>query len=126
MRSVVSFPQFCASQPAALCRYNSGGGNKSYSFTLWNRIRSNPLMLEWSALGYWLTMCFILRAINRWRACHHLEKLAELGFKIRRQQRSLADCLPIPLHRVSRQLGEIELRTIFAGCAGFSGSLAST
>ncbi|MCX7166532.1 MAG: hypothetical protein NTV11_09680 [Rhodocyclales bacterium] len=71
-------------------------------------------MLEWSALGYWLTMRFIPGAINRWRACHHLEKLAELGFKILIQQCSLADRLPIPLHRVSAafcRLREIELRT---------------
>lgn len=71
-------------------------------------------MLGWSDLGYWLTMRFIPGAINRWRACHHLEKLDELGFKILIQQRSLADRLPIPLQCVSatfRQLGEIELRT---------------
>jgi hypothetical protein len=71
-------------------------------------------MLEWSRLGYWLTMRFIPGAINRWRACHHLEKLSALDFKILIQKRSLADCLPIPLHRVSaafRRLREIELRT---------------
>lgn len=71
-------------------------------------------MLEWSGLGYWLTMRFIPGAINRWRACHHLEKLSALGFNILTQKRSLVDCLPIPLHRISaefRRLGEIELRT---------------
>jgi hypothetical protein len=71
-------------------------------------------MLEWSRLGYWLTMRFIPGAINRWRACHHLEKLSALDFKILIQKRSLADCLPIQSYCLSaafRRLDEIELRT---------------
>jgi hypothetical protein len=71
-------------------------------------------MLEWSELGYWLTMRFIPGAINRWRACHHLAILSNLGIKILIQQRRLADSLPIPLQYVSsafRRLDENELRT---------------
>lgn len=71
-------------------------------------------MLEWSRLGYWLTMRFVPGAINRWRACRHLAKISDIGFKILFQQRSQSYCLPVPLHQLSpefRQLGEIELRT---------------
>ena len=71
-------------------------------------------MLEWSRLGYWLTMRFIPGATNRWRAWHHLNKLESLGFKIVDVYREARDRLPISLSCVSaefRQLDEEELRT---------------
>jgi hypothetical protein len=78
-------------------------------------------MLEWSEWRYWITMRFIPGAINRWCACHHLEKLSALGFKILTQKRSLANCLPIPLGAIStafRQLEEFELRTVALDVVG--------
>lgn len=71
-------------------------------------------MLEWSRLGYWLAMRFIPGAINRWRACQHLEKMTTLGMQILLEQRTQRDHLPIPLGQVSpefRHLGDAELRT---------------
>lgn len=71
-------------------------------------------LLEWSRMGYWLTMRIIPGATNRWRACQHLAKLSDLGFKLLMKHRSQQPHLPIPLQRVSgefRQLGEAELRT---------------
>jgi hypothetical protein len=71
-------------------------------------------MLEWSRLGYWVTMRFVPGALNRWRACHHLDKLTDLGMNVIFMQRSQRDHLPIPLRRVSsafQRLGEEELRT---------------
>jgi len=71
-------------------------------------------MLEWSRFGYWLTMRFIPGATNRWRACHHLEKIAALGMQILLKQRSQRDHLPTRLCQLSaefRRLGEAELRT---------------
>lgn len=71
-------------------------------------------MLQWSRLGYWLTMRFVPGAINRWRACHHLEKLVHEGFAIVSAERTAREALPVPLRSISmefRNLEEIELRT---------------
>ncbi|MEN8131638.1 MAG: hypothetical protein ABFS45_15885 [Pseudomonadota bacterium] len=71
-------------------------------------------ILEWSRLGYWLTMRFIPGATNRWRASHHLNKLKSLGLEIVQARREMRDRLPIPLSWVSDEfskLGEKELRT---------------
>lgn len=71
-------------------------------------------MLEWSRFGYWLTMRFIPGAINRWRACQHLEKIAASAMQILLEQPSQRDHLPIRLCQLSpefRRLREAELRT---------------
>ena len=71
-------------------------------------------MLEWTQLGYWLTMRFIPGATNRWRAGQHLAKLEDLGIKILSEQREVRDQLPIPKWKVAsefRMLDEKELRT---------------
>jgi hypothetical protein len=71
-------------------------------------------MLQWSRLGYWLTMRFVPGAINRWRACHHLQKLASKGFAILSAKRILRERLPMPLHWISKEyknLDDSELRT---------------
>lgn len=71
-------------------------------------------MLEWSRLGYWLTMRFIPGAINRWRAAQHLTMLESLGMRLLDVSREMRDSLPIKISRVScefRTLGEEDLRT---------------
>lgn len=101
----------------AMGRLTTSNGWHSHRIDLADhgRRESNYIeMLEWSHLGYWLTMRFIPGAINRWRACHHLEKMAALGMRIRAQKRSLRDQLPIQLSQLTagfRELGEAELRT---------------
>ena len=88
-------------------------------------------MLEWSRVGYWLTMRFIPGATNRWRACHHLDKLNSLGMHFLKVQRNKREQLPIPLSRISaeyRELGEEELRTtsldVVAVTGDYSGGIA--
>ncbi len=71
-------------------------------------------MLEWSPLNYWLSMRFIPGAINRWRACMHLEFLDYHGLKIVNTSREIRECLPIPLSRIDktfRSMQEVELQT---------------
>lgn len=71
-------------------------------------------MLEWSKLGYWLTMRFIPGATNRWRAGHHLHKLADLGVVVKDVYRETREQLPIPLSKLDSEfkgLTEDELRT---------------
>ena len=71
-------------------------------------------MLEWSPLGYWLTMRFIPGAINRWRASVHLDFLVESGLNILSTNRETRDALPIPRTRIDRRfrsLDELDLRT---------------
>jgi hypothetical protein len=71
-------------------------------------------MLEWSPIGYWLTMRFVPGAINRWRASVHLDFVAQSGLDIRGANRQTRDALPIPrtrIHRWFRLLEEIDLRT---------------
>lgn len=71
-------------------------------------------MLEWSPLGYWLTMRFIPGAINRWRASMHLNFVTQSGLKIHSAQREKRDALPIPDTRISRNfrsLNDEDLRT---------------
>lgn len=78
-------------------------------------------MLEWSRLGYWLTMRFIPGAINRWRAVHHLNKLESLGMKIIDVRREMRERLPIPLSKVAsefRNLSNDELRTTAVDLVG--------
>jgi hypothetical protein len=71
-------------------------------------------MLEWSPIGYWLTMRFIPGAINRWRASTHMVFLAEAGLKILSASRETREVLPITRSRVNRafrSLDELDLRT---------------
>jgi hypothetical protein len=71
-------------------------------------------MLEWSAIGYWLTMRYVPGATNRWRAGDHLRCLEVLGLKVLSQSREVRDSLPVPRAKLSRQfrgLDDIELRT---------------
>lgn len=71
-------------------------------------------MLEWSRLGYWLTMRFVPGAPNRWRAVHHFTMLESLGMRLVDVSREMRDRLPVAISKVSsefRQLGEEELRT---------------
>lgn len=71
-------------------------------------------MLEWSPLGYWLTMRFIPGATNRWRASVHLDFLVRAGLKIVSTKRETRDALPIPPTRIDsrfRSLDELDLRT---------------
>ncbi len=71
-------------------------------------------MLEWSPIGYWLTMRFVPGAINRWRASMHLEFLVEGGLNILSTNRKTQDTLPIPLSRIDRifrSMDEFDLRT---------------
>lgn len=71
-------------------------------------------MLEWSPLGYWLTMRFIPGAINRWRASVHLDFLAQSGLNILSAKRETRDTLPIPRSRIDRgfrSLDDEDLRT---------------
>jgi hypothetical protein len=95
----------------AMGRLNALNGWQSHRIDLADHVRRETNyveMLEWSRLGYRPTMRFIPGAINRWRACRHLEKITALGTRIQR------DHLPVPLGQVSpdfRQLGEAKLRT---------------
>ncbi len=99
-------------------RMSARGAWHSYRIDLADhgRRETNPLeMLEWSAPAYWLTMRFVPGAINRWRACHHLEAMARAGLKVVEDRRVLLDALPVPMHRLARgfrALGEQELRAI--------------
>lgn len=71
-------------------------------------------MLEWSRLGYWLTMRYVPGALNRWRAAHHLTMLESHGMKLLDVRWEMRDSLPIKISRVSgefRTLGEEDLRT---------------
>ncbi|MEN8130286.1 MAG: class I SAM-dependent methyltransferase [Pseudomonadota bacterium] len=102
---------------AAMGRLTASGGWHSHRIDLADhgRRETNYIeMLEWSPLSYWLTMRLIPGAINRWRACHHLEKMTALGMRTLSKQRNQRGRLPIPLSQVSlefRQLGADELRT---------------
>ena len=71
-------------------------------------------MLEWSPIGYYVTMRFIPGAINRWRASTHMTFLAEAGLKILSASRETREVLPIPrsrINRMFRSLDEVDLRT---------------
>jgi SAM-dependent methyltransferase len=71
-------------------------------------------MLEWSRLGYWLTMRYVPGAINRWRACDHIEKIRKVGIKILNCQREMREILPISAEKIApefRDLSSEELRT---------------
>ena len=71
-------------------------------------------MLEWSPIGYYLTMRFIPGAINRWRVSVHLDFLVENGLNILSTNRETRDTLPIPRTRIDRRfrsLDELDLRT---------------
>jgi hypothetical protein len=71
-------------------------------------------MLEWSPLGYWLSMRFIPGAINRWRASVHLNFLVQSGLNILSMKRETRDALPIPNTRINRSfrsLDDEDLRT---------------
>jgi SAM-dependent methyltransferase len=71
-------------------------------------------MLEWSPWAYWLTMRFIPGAVNRWRACHHLEFIAAYGLRVVHASREIQKGLPIPrqcIAQVFRTLPETELRS---------------
>jgi len=71
-------------------------------------------MLEWSPIGYWLTMRFVPGAINRWRASEHLEFIVQSGLKILSINRETRDTLPILRTRIDRRfrsLDELDLRT---------------
>jgi hypothetical protein len=71
-------------------------------------------MLEWSPIGYWLTMRFVPGAINRWRASMHLDFLAQSGLNMLSTSRETRDTLPIPRTRIDRRfrsLDEVDLRT---------------
>jgi SAM-dependent methyltransferase len=71
-------------------------------------------MLEWSPIGYWLTMRFIPGAINRWRASMHLDFAAQCGLDIVSKKRETAESLPIPRSRINhsfRLLTDLDLRT---------------
>ena len=71
-------------------------------------------MLEWSPIGYYLTMRFIPGAINRWRASTHMTFLAEAELKILSASRETREVLPITrwrINRAFRTLDELDLRT---------------
>lgn len=71
-------------------------------------------MLEWSPIGYWLTLRFVPGAINRWRASMHLDFLVQSGLNILSTSRETRDTLPIPRTRIDRRfrsLDEVDLRT---------------
>ena len=71
-------------------------------------------MLEWSPIGYWLTMRFIPGAINRWRASTYMAFLTEAGLKILSASRETREVLPITRSRVNQAFGsldELDLRT---------------
>ena len=71
-------------------------------------------MLQYSPVVWWLTMRYSPVALNRWRACHHLQMLKALGFNILYEVRELRESLPVPLHQLSRRyrgLNDEELRT---------------
>jgi hypothetical protein len=71
-------------------------------------------MLEWSPIGYYVTMRFIPGAINRWRASTHMTFAAEAGLKILSASRETRELLPIPrsrINRMFRSLDELDLRT---------------
>jgi len=101
----------------AIIGLTSPGGWHSHCIDLADhgRRESNYIeMLEWSPLGYWLTMRFVPGAINRWRACTHLEFLARNGLKILCATREARETLPIPRSRINRafrSLDELDLRT---------------
>lgn len=70
--------------------------------------------LEWSPPTYWLTMRFVPGACNRWRACHHIEKLQRLGFEMLTADHERRPELPVPIANFARrfrQLSSDELRT---------------
>ena len=71
-------------------------------------------MLEWSPIGYWLTMRFVPGAINRWRASTHMVFLVEAGLKMLSASRESRETLPIVRSRINsafRSLAELDLRT---------------
>jgi len=71
-------------------------------------------MLEWSSVGWWLTMRFVPGAINRWRAAEHEASLVAQGVCIRAVGRERRAKLPAPRCRLARrfrELSEEELTT---------------
>jgi hypothetical protein len=71
-------------------------------------------MLEWSPIGYWLTMRFAPGAINRWRASVRLDFLVQRGLNILSTNRETGDTLLIPFSRIDRtfrSLDDFDLRT---------------
>jgi hypothetical protein len=59
-------------------------------------------------------MRFIPGAVNRWRACQHLEFIAAHGLRVVYASRQIQKELPIPRQRIAqifRTLPETELRT---------------
>jgi hypothetical protein len=71
-------------------------------------------MLEWSDLGYWLTMRFAPGAVNRWRAQQFIDCYEELGLMIVAADRRTQDVLPTERKRLARRfrnLDEQELLT---------------
>lgn len=78
-------------------------------------------MLEWSRLGYWLTMRFIPGAINRWRASDHRSFIFRNGLKILSENREMREKLPIPRNQINRcfsLLDDVELRTTAVDLVG--------
>jgi hypothetical protein len=80
-----------------------------------SRRESNYIeMLEWSPWAYWLTMRFIPGAVNRWRACQHLEFIAAYRLRVVHASREIQKGLPIPRQCIAqafRRLPETELCT---------------
>lgn len=67
------------------------------------RRKSNYIeMLEWSPWAYWFTMRFIPGAVNRWRACQHLEFITAHGLRVVHASREIQTALPIPRQRTAR------------------------
>lgn len=71
-------------------------------------------MLEWSTVGYWLTMRFVPGGINRWRASQHLDFLGQCGMRVVHAGRETRSFLPIQRSTMDRQfrpLDDVDLKT---------------
>lgn len=102
---------------ATIIRLTKAGGWHSHRIDLADhgRRESNYIeMLEWSPLGYWLTMRFIPGSINRWRASKHLDFLSQNGLKVLCALRETREILPIThsrINRAFRHLDDHDIRT---------------
>lgn len=101
----------------ALAGLSVDGGWHSHRIDLADHGRRNSNfveMLEWSKIGWWLTMRFVPGAINRRRAGEYESSFEQLGIRRLLGRREQREVLPIPrswLSRPYRQLEDDELRT---------------
>ena len=108
----------------AIIRLTRPGGWHSHRIDLADHGRRNTNyieMLEWSSLGYWLTMRFVPGAINRWRASVHLDFLTGNGLRILSSKLETRDELPIPRARINKRfqfLSGLDLRTTAVDVVG--------